>query len=129
MRMDDARKQEVLEVIAAYSRAVRGNDKAALDVLIAYPLAAIVDGSGIRMIDNLNAMQAETRARTGWHDTKDENYEVVFASADKAHVILRPATRVRANGSAIATISAFYALTRRSSGWKIFVISAVIEPA
>ena len=85
--------------------------------------------AAIRMIDNLNAMQAETRARTGWHDTKDENYEVVFASADKAHVILRPATRVRANGSAIATISAFYALTRRSSGWKIFVISAVIEPA
>lgn len=127
--MDDSRKQEVLAVMAAYIWAVRGNDMAALDALMAYPLANIGNGSGIHMVDNLTAVNVEVKARTGWHDTKDMDFEVVFASADKAHVILRRGMRVRADGSAIETISAFYALTRRSDGWKIFALSAVNEPA
>jgi hypothetical protein len=64
-----------------------------------------------------------------WHDTKDSSYEVVLASATKAHVILRQATRIRADGSAIETVSAFYALTRTPSGWKFFALSDITIPA
>ena len=63
-----------------------------------------------------------------WHDTKDFAYEVVSASADKAHLILRQATRIRADGSPIETVSAFYALTRTPSGWKFFAVSDITIP-
>ena len=71
---------------------------------------------------------AELMAAKQWHDTKDISYEVVFASANKAHVILRQATRVRADGSPIETVSCFYALIRTPSGWKFFAMSDITIP-
>jgi hypothetical protein len=53
----------------------------------------------------------------------------VFASADKAHLIVRQATRVRSDGSPIETVSAFYALTRGPSRWKFFAFSDITIPA
>ena len=64
-----------------------------------------------------------------WHDTRDFAYEVVFASTDKAHLIVRQATRVRTDGSPIETVSAFYALTCTPSGWKFFALSDITIPA
>ena len=71
-----------------------------------YPLAYIGDGK-TTLVDTFPIKPADLMAAEQWHDTKDSSYEVVFASADKAHVILRQATRIRADGSAIETVSAF----------------------
>jgi hypothetical protein len=64
-----------------------------------------------------------------WHDTKNLNPEVVFISSTKAHLVAREATRVRADGSPIEVVSAFYALTRTSSGWKFFPLSDITDPS
>ena len=126
--MDEARKQELLATFVAYARAFRTNDMMALNALMIYPLAYIGDDA-VRMVDRYPVVPDELIARTGWADTKDIEFEVVFASAEKAHLILRHATRVRADGSAIETVSGFYALTRRPDGWKFFAVSDITEPA
>jgi hypothetical protein len=108
--VDERNRDEVLATYTAYLTAFRANDVSAIDQLVQYPLAYMM-------------------AAKQWHDTKDSSYEVVFASANKAHVILRQATRIREDGSAIETVSAFYALTRTPSGWKIFALSDITIPA
>ena len=72
---------------------------------------------------------AELMAAKQWRDSKDIAYEVVFASADKAHLIVRQAKRVRTDGSPIETVSAFYALTCAASGWKFFAVWDITVPA
>jgi hypothetical protein len=109
--MDEQAKDEVLAAYAAYVAAFRANDVQAIDKLMQYPLAHIGNDQ-TTLLDAYPIKPAEMRAAKQWHDTKDIAHEVVFASADKAHIILRQATRVRADGSPIETISVFYALTR-----------------
>lgn len=93
-----------------------------------YPFAYIGNGQ-TTLLDTFPIKPAELMAAKQWHDTKDFSYEVVFASADKAHLIVRHATRVRADGSPIETVSAFYALTSAPSGWKFFALSDITIPA
>ena len=126
--MDEQAKDEVLAAYAAYVAAFRANDVQAIDKLMQYPLAHIGNDQ-TTLLDAYPIQPAEMRAAKQWHDTKDIAYEVVFASADKAHIILRQATRVRADGSPIETLSVFYALTRTVSGWKFFAVSDIIIPA
>ena len=127
MAVDERIRDEVLTVYTAYLTAFRANDVAAIDRLIQYPLAYIGDGKAT-LVDTYPVQPTDLLAK-GWHDTKDYSYEVVFASADKAHLILRQGTRMRADGSPIETVSAFYALTRTSSGWKFFAFSDITVPA
>jgi hypothetical protein len=63
-----------------------------------------------------------------WHDTRNLDPEVVFVSTEKAHLIVRQATRVRADESPIEIVSAFYALTWTPSGWKFFALSDITVP-
>ena len=63
-----------------------------------------------------------------WHDTRDLDPEVVLVTPEKAHVIVRHATRLRADNSLIEVVSAFYALTRTQSGWKFFAFSDITVP-
>ena len=104
------------------------NDVEALDKLIQYPLAYIGNGR-VTMVETYPVQPAELMAAKQWHDTKDPNPEVVFLSQEKAHVIVRQATRVRVDGSPIEIVSAFYALTRTPSGWKFFALSDITIPA
>jgi hypothetical protein len=127
MAVDEHVRDEVLAAYTAYLTAFRANDVAAIDRLIQYPLAYIGDGKAT-LVNSYPVQPADLLAK-GWQDTKDYSYEVVFASANKAHLILRQATRVRADGSPIETVSAFYALTRTSSGWKFFAFSDITVPA
>ena len=117
-------KNEVLATYAAYLRAFLANDIHSIDKLVQYPMAYIGDGK-TTLVDTYAIKPADLMAAKQWHDTKDSSYEVAFASADKAHVILRSATRVRVDGSPIETVSAFYALTRTPSGWRFFAISDI----
>lgn len=121
-------KNEVLATYAAYLRAFNANDIDAIDKLMQYPLAHI-DNGRTNLVDAYPFKPAELKAEKQWYATTDPNCEVVFASAEKAHVILRSANRVRADGSLIETVSVFYALTRTPSGWKFFAISAITAPA
>ena len=125
--MDERTKDEVLAAYTAYLTAFRANDVQAIDRLIQYPLAYIGNGQ-TTLVETYPIKPAELMAAKQWQDTKNFTYEVVFASADKAHLILRQATRVRADGSPIETISAFYALTRTPSGWKFFALSDITIP-
>lgn len=126
--MDDQIRDEVLAAYTAYLTAFRANDIDGLDRLMQYPLAYIGDGK-TTLVDTCPFKPAEFMAEKQWHDKKDFAYEVVFASVDKAHLILRQATRVRADGSPIETVSAFYALCRTSLGWKFMAISDITIPA
>lgn len=126
--MDQRTRDEVLDTYAAYLAAFIASDISASDRLVQYPLAYIRSGKAM-LVYTFHIKPADLMAAKQWHDTKDSSYEVVFASADKAHVILRQATRIRADGSAIETVSAFYALTRTPSGWKFFALSDITIPA
>jgi hypothetical protein len=53
-----------------------------------------------------------------WHSTADTDFDVVGISADKAHVILPSARILRADGSLIETVPAFYAFTKTDDGRK-----------
>jgi len=119
---------EVLAVYTAYIDAFRANDVPALDKLIQYPLAYIGNGR-VTMVETFPVKPADLMAAKQWHDTKDIFPEVIFLSAEKAHVIQRGATRLRADGSPIEVVSAFYALTRTPSGWKFFAFSDITVPA
>ena len=122
--MDQRVKDEVLATYAAFAKAFLANDIKAIDKLMQYPLAYIGDGR-TTLVDSYPVKPAELMASKQWHSTKDLSYEVMFASADKAHLILRSATRVRSDGSPIEIVSAFYALTRTPAGWKFFAISDI----
>jgi hypothetical protein len=91
----------------------------AISQLVQYLLAYIGDGRSI-LVDAFPVQPAELMAQKQWHSTRDVSYDVVFASKTKTHLIRRSATRVRADGSPIEIVSAFYALTKTSTGWKFF---------
>jgi hypothetical protein len=91
-----------------------------------FPLAHI-GNSQTTFLYSYPRKPAEMKAAKQWHDTRDLAEEVVFASADKAHLILRHATRVRENGSPIEMISVFYALTRSASSWRDAVGQAELD--
>ena len=91
--MDEHLKGQVLATYSAYVEAFRANDVAALDELIQYPLAYIGNGR-TKLLDAFPIQPAELMATKQWHDTQNLDPEVMFTSADKAHVIVRRATRV-----------------------------------
>jgi len=125
--VDERTRGEVLATYTGYLTAFRANDIRAIDRLMLYPLAYIGDGTTI-LVDAYPIKPAGLMAAKQWHDTKDISYKVVFTSPDKAHLILCQGTRIRANGSPIERVSAFYALTRTPSGWKFFAISDITVP-
>jgi hypothetical protein len=125
--MEEGLRREVLGTYAAYVDAFRKNDVPALDKLIQYPLAYMGNGR-TTLVDTYPVQPADLMTAKQWHDTKDLDPEVVFVTRDKAHVIVRHATRLRADGSPIEIVSAFYALTRTPSGWKFFAFSDITVP-
>jgi hypothetical protein len=126
--MQQQAKEEVFAAYAAYLAAFQADDLVTLNALIQFPFAYIGQG-GTVLLDTFPIQPAALRAAKQWHSTKDFSHEVVFASDEKAHLILRQATRVRIDGSPIETVSAFYALTRTPSGWKFFALSDITIPA
>jgi len=126
--MDEKLRDEVLATYAAYLEAFLAKDMPTLNSLMHYPLAYIGDGKS-RMFDTFPFDPAGMMAAKQMHTTIDANYEVVFATAKKAHVILHSATRVKKDGTPIETVSGFYALTRTQAGWKFFALSDITVPA
>ncbi len=119
------------EVRAAYERYLRAfldGDLTAVESLVQFPLAHIGAGQ-TRLLDRFPVSPQALRERKQWHTTVNADYEVSLVAPDKAHVILRHAERVRADGSLIETVAAFYAFTRTAGGWKLFALSDIVIPA
>ena len=126
-----AQRDRAAEVRTAYERylsAFLAGDVAAVEALVQFPLAYIGAGE-TRLFDRFPLSPQALRERKQWHTTVNADYEVSLVSADKAHVILRGAERVRADGSLIETVAAFYAFTRNAAGWKLFALSDIVIPA
>jgi hypothetical protein len=124
----EVEKDAVIAAYRAYVRAFLDNDIAAIDALVAYPVAYVGAGKTV-MLDSFPVKPADLMAQKQWHATTETDFDVVGVSADKAHVILPHARRLRADGSLIETVSAFYAFTRTDSGWKIFALSDITVQA
>ena len=119
------------EVRAAYERYLRAfldDDLTAVEAQVQFPLAHIGAGE-TRLLDRFPVSPQALRERKQWHTTVNADYEVSLAAPDKAHVILHRAERVRADGSLIETVAAFYAFTRTAEGWKLFALSDIVIPA
>jgi hypothetical protein len=124
----ETEKEEVAAAYRAYQAAFFGNDMTALDGLVVYPLAYVAAGRTM-MLDAFPIRPSQLMAEKQWHTTADMNFDVVGVSADKAHVVLPHARRLRSDGSLIETVSAFYAFTKTGNGWKLFAISDIVVPA
>ena len=124
----EVEKDAVIAAYRAYVRAFLDNDIAAIDALVAYPVAYVGAGKTV-LLDAFPVKPADLMAQKQWHATTETDFDVVGVSADKAHVILPHARRLRADGSLIETVSAFYAFTRTDSGWKIFALSDITVQA
>jgi hypothetical protein len=120
-------RQEVKEAYEAYLAAFRASDLDKIDSLVKYPFAFIDDGT-VRLVDEFPINPAELITKKEWHSTVNADYEVVGVSQNKAHVVLRSAQRLRRDGSPIEKISAFYAYTNTTDGWKLFAISDITVP-
>jgi hypothetical protein len=123
-----AAEDEVRETYERYLSAFVANDLTGIDAVVSYPLAHIGDGV-VRMFDTFPINPAKLMADKGWHTTLNSRYEVVATSPTKAHVVLFNGDRVRADGSLIETVSAFYAFTRTADGWKLYALSDLVNPA
>jgi len=124
----ETEKDEVIAAYRAYVRAFLGNDIGAINGLVHYPLAYVGAGK-TQLLESFPMEPADLMANKQWHSSTDTDFEVVGVSADKAHVILPRAKRLRVDGSLIETVSVFYAFTKTESGWKIFALSDVTVPA
>jgi enamine deaminase RidA (YjgF/YER057c/UK114 family) len=119
------------EVSAAYHRYLKAfldSDIPGIDAVVSYPLAHIGEAE-VRMYDTFPIDPAALRRAKAWHTTVNASFEVVAVSPVKAHVVLHRSDRVRADGSLIETVSAFYAFKRTADGWKMYAISDVLNPA
>lgn len=118
------------EVMAVYDRYLDSFNRGDMDGIAAtiqFPLTHIGNGK-TRSYDSYPFDPAKLRAEKQWHTTVNARHDVVAAGPDKAHLILHSADRMRADGSLIERVSAFYAFTRSPQGWKIFAISDVANP-
>ena len=126
--MNAAAAREAAAFYAAYMDAFRRGDPAALAGMATDPMARI-GPAGPELVTHAPDPKA-LAARTGWADTMEVDAVVLDATDDRAHLHLRRAVRVRADGSAIETISGFYVLLRGADGaWRIAVVSVIARPA
>jgi ketosteroid isomerase-like protein len=125
--MNAAAAREAAAFYAAYLDAFRRGDPAALVDMATAPMARI-GPSGPELIAHAPDPVA-LAARTGWADTVEVDAVVLDATEDRAHLHLKRALRVRADGSPIEAISGWYVLLRGADGrWRIAAVSVIAHP-
>lgn len=125
---DERARREVADTYARYLRAFTAGDLAAVEALVQFPLTYLGAGE-TRLLERFPVSPQHLRDTKQWYDTINADYEVSLVSTTKAHVILRGADRIRADGSLIETVAAFYAFTKTAAGWKLFALSDIVIPA
>jgi ketosteroid isomerase-like protein len=130
--MDKAAAREAEAFYHAYIAAFRRGDAAALAGMATQPMARIGPQGGVHGPE-LVAHAPDPKAlaaRTGWADTLEVTTEVLDATADKVHLHLKHALRVRADGSPIERVSGIYTLLKGADGaWRIASVSVITRPA
>ncbi len=125
--MHEAAAREAEAFYRAYLDAFRRADAAALEGMATSPMARI-GPAGPELVAHAPD-PAALAARTGWADTVDVQVAVLDATADKAHLHLKHALRVRADGAPIEAISGVYVLLRGpDGGWRIAAVSVIARP-
>lgn len=119
---------EVRAAFQTYMDAFLASDMDALGRCLASPCAFLLDGR-VELHDNFPVPPAELMRRKDWVSTTGSEVDIIAVSDGKAHVALRNAQRLRADGSVVERISALYAFTHSADGWKIFAISGIELPA
>ena len=126
--MDTAAAHEAEAFYHAYIAAFRQGDPAALADMATQPMARI-GPQGPELVGHAPDPKA-LAARTGWADTLEVQTEVLDATAEKVHLHLKHALRVRADGSPIERISGIYTLLKGADGvWRIASVSVISRPA
>ena len=126
--MDTAAAREAEAFYHAYIAAFRAGDPAALAGMATQPMARI-GTAGPELVAHAPDPKA-LAARTGWADTLEVRTEVLDATADKVHLHLLHALRVRADGTPIERISGIYTLLKGADGaWRIASVSVISRPA
>ena len=111
----------------AYLDAFRRHDPAALVDMATTPMARI-GPEGAALVAHAPD-PAALAARTGWADTVEVDAEVLDATEDRAHLHLKRAVRVRADGTPIEVISGWYVLLRQEGVWRIAAVSVISRQA
>ena len=125
--MDDSLRQEVLDTYEAYVKAFRENDVPALDKLIQYPLAYVGAGR-TTLVDTYPVQPIDLMAAKQWHDMKDPRSRGGVRDPRQGPRDRAAGDALRADGSPIEIVSAFYALTRTAAGWRFFAFSDITVP-
>lgn len=121
-------RADLLQAYDGYLKAFNENDIEAINTYVQYPLAYI--GAGVvTILDTFPINPADIKEAKGWDRSEAFEIDVVAIGDDKAHLLLRNARRLRADGSLIEEASGFYAYTRTSVGWKLFAMSDILFPA
>ncbi len=126
--LENPRDSSVLAAFEAYSEAFRNGDLPGINEHVHYPLAFIADGT-VSIVKEFPLDPNVLRTSKGWANNEGAEIELLASSDTKAHVILRNLRRLRADGSLIEEVNAFYAFTKTAAGWKINAMSGIVIPA
>lgn len=117
---------EVLALLKRYQEAIETGGRDDIQQMVHLPVAYIAEDD-VQMRDRYPFDPAKLREATGFHHG-ESNYDVVHIDETKAHVVIN-ATRMRADGSPIERVGAFYILQKRDGEWKIAAFSGIRTPA
>ena len=125
--MNESAAREAAAFYRAYIEAFRRGEAAALAGMATQPMARI-GPAGPELVAHAPDPKA-LAARTGWADTVEVDIAVLDATEDRAHLHLRRALRVRADGTPIEAISGVYVLLKQDGAWRIASVSVIARPA
>lgn len=118
------------DLLAVYHKYLNGFVTENMDVInecIEYPLTHVGETS-VKTFDTFPLSPSEMKKAKEWAASDNFEIEVVAQNKTKAHLILRNCRRLRADGSVIENVSAFYAFKLTGQGWKMFLISDILFP-
>ena len=122
MAIDETIRAEAVAAVDRYYAALNAHDEAGVRNSFHYPHVRIGTGGAVTIYptrdDYRFAFFLDRTSKDGWHHSAWDKAEVVFATADKAHIAI-DFTRYREDGSVIGHYFSLYVVTRRDGRWAI----------
>jgi hypothetical protein len=119
---------DVLAAYQSYLDAFMASDEQAIRECVQWP-CTFLGAERAESIDEFPYSPTDLKRHKDWATSAGLEIDVVAVSDVKAHVLLRNCERVRTDGTLIEEVSAFYAFTKTTNGWKIFAMSSIEFPA
>ena len=117
---------EVMGVLHNYQQAIETGTRDEIQTMVHLPVAYIAEDD-VQMRERYPFDPVKLREVTGFHHGNSA-YDILHIDETKAHVVIN-ATRMRADGSPIEQVGAFYILQKRGDVWKIAAFSGIRTPA